>query len=98
VQPAIDTPGNPVFFAGTFNGHPAVAAAALATIAKLERAPVHEHLFALGDRIRRAERDLAAATARTGMATADLYPRFSLTGSFSHSANCGKSSNSSSVL
>jgi NodT family efflux transporter outer membrane factor (OMF) lipoprotein len=33
--------------------------------------------------IRRAERDLAAATARVGMATADLYPRFSLTGSFS---------------
>jgi glutamate-1-semialdehyde 2,1-aminomutase len=47
------TPGNPVFFAGTFNGHPAVAAAALATIAKLEREPVHEHIFALGDRIRR---------------------------------------------
>jgi glutamate-1-semialdehyde 2,1-aminomutase len=46
------TPGNPVFFAGTFNGHPAVAAAALATIAKLEREPVHEHIFALGDRIR----------------------------------------------
>jgi outer membrane protein TolC len=30
-----------------------------------------------------AERDLAAATARVGIATADLYPRFSLTGSFS---------------
>ncbi len=32
--------------------------------------------------IRRAERELAAATARTGVATADLFPRFSLTGSF----------------
>ncbi len=32
--------------------------------------------------IRRAERGLAAATARIGVATADLYPRFSLTGSF----------------
>jgi outer membrane protein, multidrug efflux system len=32
--------------------------------------------------IRRAERDLAAATARVGVATADLFPRFSLTGSF----------------
>jgi multidrug efflux system outer membrane protein len=30
--------------------------------------------------IRRAERELAAATARTGAATADLYPRFFLTG------------------
>ncbi len=33
--------------------------------------------------IRQAERQLAAATARVGEATADLYPRFSLTGSFS---------------
>ena len=31
--------------------------------------------------IRRAERDLAAATARIGVATADLFPKFSLTGS-----------------
>ena len=30
--------------------------------------------------IRRAERELAAATARTGAATADLFPRFTLTG------------------
>jgi NodT family efflux transporter outer membrane factor (OMF) lipoprotein len=32
--------------------------------------------------IRRAERELAAQTARVGVATADLYPRFSLTGAF----------------
>jgi outer membrane protein, multidrug efflux system len=32
--------------------------------------------------IRRAERQVAAASARIGVATADLYPRFSLTGSF----------------
>jgi NodT family efflux transporter outer membrane factor (OMF) lipoprotein len=31
--------------------------------------------------IRRSERELAAATARIGAATADLFPRFSLTGS-----------------
>ena len=30
--------------------------------------------------VRRAERDLAAQTARIGVATADLYPRFSLSG------------------
>ena len=47
------TPGNPVFFAGTFNGHPAMSAAALATISKLEREPVHEHIFALGARTRK---------------------------------------------
>ncbi len=33
--------------------------------------------------IRRAEREVAAAAARVGVAVADLYPRFSLTGSFS---------------
>lgn len=32
--------------------------------------------------IARAERDLAAATARSGVARAELFPRFSLTGSF----------------
>jgi outer membrane protein, multidrug efflux system len=32
--------------------------------------------------LRRAERELAAATARVGVATADLFPRFSFVGSF----------------
>ena len=32
--------------------------------------------------IRRAERNAAAATARVGVATADLFPRFTLTGSY----------------
>jgi glutamate-1-semialdehyde 2,1-aminomutase len=52
------TPGNPVFFAGTFNGHPPTAAAALATIAKLREEPVHEHVFRLGERVRQGLRDL----------------------------------------
>lgn len=34
--------------------------------------------------IRKAERDVAAATARIGVSTADLFPRFSLTGSFGY--------------
>ena len=46
------TPGRPAFFAGTFNGHPATAAAALATVDKLQREPVHEHVFRLGERAR----------------------------------------------
>ena len=41
-------PGAPVMLAGTYNGHPGMAAAALATIKKLETEPVHEHIFGLG--------------------------------------------------
>jgi glutamate-1-semialdehyde 2,1-aminomutase len=54
------TPGQPAFFAGTFNGHPPTAAAALATIDKLQREPVHEHVFALGERTRQGLRELYA--------------------------------------
>ncbi|WP_208810767.1 aspartate aminotransferase family protein [Micromonospora echinofusca] len=45
-------PGAPAFFAGTYNGHPAVVAAALATLTKLRDEPVHEHVYRLGDRVR----------------------------------------------
>ena len=55
------TPGRPVFFAGTFNGHPAMAAASLATVEKLQREPVHEHVFALGERVRHQLAELFAA-------------------------------------
>ena len=37
--------------------------------------------------IRRSERQLAAQTARVGVAVADLFPKFSLTGSYSWQAN-----------
>jgi len=55
------TPGRPAFFAGTFNGHPAVTAAALATVEKLEREPVHEHVFRLGERARAGLREVWAS-------------------------------------
>jgi glutamate-1-semialdehyde 2,1-aminomutase len=54
------TPGRPAFLAGTFNGHPPTAAAALATIDKLQREPVHEHVFRLGERTRRGLEELYA--------------------------------------
>jgi glutamate-1-semialdehyde 2,1-aminomutase len=41
-----------VTFAGTYNGGAPAVAAALATIEVLEREPVHEHVFALGERMR----------------------------------------------
>jgi glutamate-1-semialdehyde 2,1-aminomutase len=54
------TPGRPAFFAGTFNGHPATTAAALATVDKLQREPVHEHVFRLGERARSGLTELYA--------------------------------------
>ena len=54
------TPGRPALFAGTFNGHPPTAAAALATIDKLGREPVHEHVFRLGENARTGLRELYA--------------------------------------
>jgi glutamate-1-semialdehyde 2,1-aminomutase len=44
--------GGDTFFAGTFNGNAASCAAALATIEIIERNPVHQHIFRLGDRLR----------------------------------------------
>jgi glutamate-1-semialdehyde 2,1-aminomutase len=49
-----------VTFAGTYNGGAPAVAAALATIETLEREPVHEHLFALGDRMRDGLREISA--------------------------------------
>ncbi|HZZ42921.1 MAG TPA: efflux transporter outer membrane subunit [Tepidisphaeraceae bacterium] len=47
--------------------------------------------------VRQAERNLAAATARIGFATADLFPKFSLTGSIGYQAtqfgNLGSNNN-----
>jgi glutamate-1-semialdehyde 2,1-aminomutase len=54
------TPGRPAFFAGTFNGHPPTAAAALATVEILQREPVHEHVFRLGARARAGLEELYA--------------------------------------
>ena len=53
-------PGGRVFFAGTYNGHPACVAAALATIRKLREEPVHEHIFSLGEQARQGLREALA--------------------------------------
>jgi glutamate-1-semialdehyde 2,1-aminomutase len=45
--------GGDTYFAGTYHGHPAALAAALATIEVLEKQPVHQQIFELGDRLRR---------------------------------------------
>ncbi|MEA2406561.1 MAG: glutamate-semialdehyde -aminomutase [Thermoleophilaceae bacterium] len=52
------TPGQPVFFAGTYNGHPGCVAAAIATIDRLASEPVHEHVFRLGELARSGLKDL----------------------------------------
>ena len=57
-------------------------AAAIPTVAAGQNLPIGVPTDLLRRRadVRRAERDLAAATARIGVATADLYPRFTLSG------------------
>ena len=52
-------PGGDVHFGGTFNGGSVAVAAGLATIEYLERHPVHEHIYALGDRMRDGLRAIA---------------------------------------
>ena len=46
-------PGGNVFFAGTYNGHPVTCAAALGAIEVLEQEGAYDHLFGLGERMRR---------------------------------------------
>lgn len=48
-----------VFVGGTYNGHPASTAAALATIAELEDGTVHERIFRLGEKARRGLQEIA---------------------------------------
>lgn len=46
-------PEGDVFFAGTYNGHAWACAAALATIEVMETQGVHDHLFRMGEKMRR---------------------------------------------
>jgi len=46
-------PGGNVFFAGTYNAHPLSCAAANATLHFLETQRVHDHIFKLGDQVRK---------------------------------------------
>ena len=51
-------PGGDVWFAGTYNGHVVGTSAALATMQLMETAPVHKHVFRLGNRVRAGIRDI----------------------------------------
>jgi len=51
-------PGGDTYYAGTFNGNAVGCAAALATMDILEREPVHEHIFRLGERLRKGLREI----------------------------------------
>jgi NodT family efflux transporter outer membrane factor (OMF) lipoprotein len=73
--------------------HPTSLADELRTPAGLPRIPENLPAGMPSDLLRRrpdirgAEREVAAATARIGVSTAQLFPRFSLTGSFNYQAN-----------
>jgi glutamate-1-semialdehyde 2,1-aminomutase len=49
-----------VHFGGTYNGNAAAVEAGLATIEQLEDGRVHEHIYALGERMRSGLREVAA--------------------------------------
>lgn len=52
-------PGGDVFVGGTYNGNAVGVVAALTTIQVLERENVHDHTFALGERMRTGLREIA---------------------------------------
>jgi glutamate-1-semialdehyde 2,1-aminomutase len=54
------TAGGDVHFGGTYNGNAVAVEAGLATIEHLEDGRVHERVFALGERMRRGLREVAA--------------------------------------
>jgi multidrug efflux system outer membrane protein len=83
-----------IFSLGVLLGRePAVLARELATATPLPPTPPEVPVGLPSDilrrrpDIRRAEAQLHAATARIGVATADLFPKFSLTGSFGFSSS-----------
>jgi glutamate-1-semialdehyde 2,1-aminomutase len=52
-------PGGDVHFGGTYNGNAIAVEAGLATIEQLEDGRVHEHVFRLGERMRRGLAEIA---------------------------------------
>ena len=51
-------PGGDVWFAGTYNGHAIGTSATIATMEIMETEPVHEHIFTLGDRMRKGIQEI----------------------------------------
>ena len=86
-------PGGDTYFAGTFHGHPVGCAAALATLEVLERDPVHEHLFRLGERLRRglAEIHQRLGTGATVAGFGSVFVTYFAPGPFENYGDCLRS-------
>jgi glutamate-1-semialdehyde 2,1-aminomutase len=50
--------GGDVYIGGTYNGHPLSVAAGIATIEELEGGSAYEHMFALGDQMRKGMQEI----------------------------------------
>jgi glutamate-1-semialdehyde 2,1-aminomutase len=82
--------GGDTYFAGTYHGHPLGCAAALATLEVLEREPVHNHVFGLGERLRDGLRGIHERL-RTGATVAgfgSVFVTYFAPGPFESYADC----------
>jgi glutamate-1-semialdehyde 2,1-aminomutase len=61
--------GGDVFCGGTFSSHPAAMAAILACIDEMETKNVHEHIFALGERMRQGMKKITEELGLTALVT-----------------------------
>ena len=83
-------PGGDTCFAGTYHGHPVGCAAALATLDVLEREPVYEHVFGLGELLRKGLREIhqRLGTGATIAGFGSVFVTYFAPGPFENYSDC----------